>query len=88
MSAHSGSGLPRTGPSFIIILRSFANGGSSLTGIEAISNAVSAFRQPEGRNARQILVIMSSILAFLVLGVSLLAHLTHAMPYTVGLPRP
>jgi hypothetical protein len=35
--------------------RAFANGGSSLTGIEAVSNAVSALRPPEGRNARQLL---------------------------------
>ena len=50
----------RTGcsPSAIIftLLRAFANGGSSLTGIEAVSNAVSAFRPPEGRNARRVLV--------------------------------
>src|SRR5215469_9215809 len=40
-----------------VLLRAFANGGSSLTGIEAVSNAVSAFRPPEGRNARRLLVI-------------------------------
>ena len=39
-----------------VLLRAFANGGSSLTGIEAVSNAVSAFRPPEGLNARQVLV--------------------------------
>ena len=57
-----------TAPSFIVILRSFANGGSSLTGLEAISNGVGAFREPTSRNARQTLVVMSSVLAFLVLG--------------------
>ncbi len=31
-----------------MLMRSFANGGSSLTGIEAVSNAVSAFKPPEG----------------------------------------
>ena len=36
------------GLAFISLLRSFANGGSSLTGLEAISNGVSSFRQPEG----------------------------------------
>ena len=40
-----------------VLLRAFANGGSSLTGIEAVSNAVSAFRPPEGLNARKVLVI-------------------------------
>ena len=39
-----------------VLLKAFANGGSSLTGIEAVSNAVGAFRKPEGRNARQVLV--------------------------------
>jgi amino acid transporter len=82
---HAGSGL-LYGASFIIILRSFANGGSSLTGLEAISNGVGAFREPTARNARQTLVVMSSVLAFLVLGVTLIAHWTHAVPYTAGSP--
>jgi len=74
------------GLAFITLLRSFANGGSSLTGLEAISNGVSSFRRPESRNARVTLVAMSSVLAFLVLGVTLLAHWTHAVPYTIGSP--
>jgi amino acid transporter len=74
------------GLAFITLLRSFANGGSSLTGLEAISNGVSSFRRPESRNARWTLVIMSSVLAFLVLGVTLLAHWTHAIPYALGSP--
>ena len=69
-----------------VILKSFANGGSSLTGLEAISNGVGAFRKPEARNGRITLVIMSSVLGFLVLGVSLLAHWSHAAPYSVGSP--
>ena len=39
-----------------ILLKAFANGGSSLTGLEAISNGVSAFKPPEGPNARRTLV--------------------------------
>jgi amino acid transporter len=74
------------GLAFITLLRAFANGGSSLTGLEAISNGVASFRPPTGRNARFTLVIMSSVLAFLVLGVTLLAHWTHAVPYTAGSP--
>jgi amino acid transporter len=66
--------------------RAFANGGSSLTGIEAVSNAVSALRPPEGRNARQLLVIQGSIVAFLIAGISWLAHVTHAVPYMNGFP--
>ena len=80
-----GSGL-LYGAGIIIVLRAFANGGSSLTGLEAISNGVSTFRQPEGPNARRVLVIMSTILGCLVAGVSLLAHITHAVPYVNGSP--
>jgi amino acid transporter len=69
-----------------VLLRAFANGGSSLTGIEAVSNAVSALRPPEGRNARQILVTQGSIVAFLIAGISWLAHVTHATPYQGGYP--
>jgi amino acid transporter len=69
-----------------MLAKAFANGGSSLTGIEAVSNAVSALRPPEGRNARQILVTQGSIVAFLIAGISWLAHLTHATPYEAGYP--
>ena len=68
------------------LLRAFANGGASLTGIEAVSNAVSAFKPPEGINARRVLVIEGLILGTLVAGISWLAHLTHAAPYQVGFP--
>ena len=67
-------------------LRAFANGGASLTGLEAVSNGISSFRRPEARNGRTALVVMCSILGFLVLGTSLLAHVTHAVPYAAGTP--
>jgi amino acid transporter len=69
-----------------VLLRAFANGGSSLTGIEAVSNAVSAFRPPEGINARKVLVTEGLILGSLVAGISWLAHITHAAPYVSGVP--
>ncbi|HXT88446.1 MAG TPA: amino acid permease [Trebonia sp.] len=69
-----------------MLARAFANGGSSLTGIEAVSNSVSALRPPEGRNARQILVTQGTIVAFLIAGISWLAHVTHAIPYEAGYP--
>src|SRR5580658_5384817 len=68
------------------LLKSFANGGSSLTGIEAVSNAVSAFKPPEGINARKVLVTEGIILGTLVAGISWLAHLTHAAPHLSGYP--
>jgi amino acid transporter len=69
-----------------ILARAFANGGSSLTGIEAVSNAVSALRPPEGRNARELLVAQGCIVAFLIAGISWLAHITRAVPYQTGVP--
>ncbi|MCX6445902.1 MAG: APC family permease, partial [Actinobacteria bacterium] len=69
-----------------ILLRAFANGGSSLTGLEAISDGVALFKTPEHVNARRTLVIMSSLLGSLVLGVSWFAHKIHAMPYESGTP--
>ena len=69
-----------------IIGRAFANGGSSLTGIEAVSNAVSALRPPEGRNARHLLVTQGCIVAFLIAGISWFAFVTHAAPYRDGFP--
>ena len=82
---HSGSGL-LLGASVFIMLRSFANGGSSLTGVEAISNGVSALRPPEGRRARKVYVLMSTTLGGLVLGISFLARWTHAAPFLAGAP--
>src|ERR1700693_2130967 len=67
-------------------LRAFANGGASLTGLEAVSNGISTFRRPEARNGRIALIVMCSILGFLVLGTSLIAHWTHAVPYAAGTP--
>lgn len=85
VAVHSGNGLV-LGASLLVVLRAFANGGSSLTGVEAISNTVSAFRKPQGRNARNVLTVMACILGFLVAGVSFLAFVTHATPYATGYP--
>jgi amino acid transporter len=74
------------GAGLVIVLRAFANGGSSLTGLEAISNGVATFKPPEGTNARRVLVIMATILGTLVLGVSLIAHATHPVPFISGSP--
>jgi amino acid transporter len=75
-----------TGAAIFILLRAFANGGSSLTGLEAISDGVALFKAPEADNAKRTLVIMSSILGTLVIGVSWFAHKIHAMPYESGTP--
>ena len=64
-----------------ILLRAFANGGSSLTGLEAISDGVALFKAPEHTNAKRTMVIMSTLLGSLVLGVSWFASHIHAVPY-------
>jgi amino acid transporter len=75
-----------SGAAIFVLLKAFANGGSSLTGLEAISNGVSAFKAPAGPNARKTLSIMSVMLGSLVLGISYLAYETHATPYASGSP--
>jgi amino acid transporter len=75
-----------TGAAIFILLRAFANGGSSLTGLEAISDGVALFKTPEHVNARRTLVVMSCLLGTLVLGVSYFAHHIQAMPYESGTP--
>jgi amino acid transporter len=82
---HQGSGLIM-GATLLIVLRAFANGGSSLTGVEAISNTVNSLRKPEGVNARKVMTVMACILAFLLAGVAWLTHVTHATPYIDGYP--
>jgi hypothetical protein len=57
-----------------------------VTGVEAISNGVSAFRPPEWKNARTTLVIMASLLAVMFLGISLLNWRLHVAPYEEGSP--
>jgi amino acid transporter len=77
---HQGNGLVM-GATVLVVLRAFANGGTSLTGVEAISNTVNVFREPQGLNARRVLTIMACILGFLLAGVAWLAFVTHATPY-------
>jgi amino acid transporter len=75
-----------SGLGIFYLLKAFANGGSSLTGLEAISDGVSAFKSPPGPNARRTLGIMSSMLAFLVVGVGWLSMETHSAPFQDGSP--
>ena len=82
---HQGNGLVM-GATVLVVLRAFANGGTSLTGVEAISNTVNVFRAPQGYNARRVLTVMALILGFLLAGVSWLAFVTHATPYVAEYP--
>ena len=82
---HQGGGLVM-GATVLVVLRAFANGGTSLTGVEAISNTVNVFRAPQGYNARRVLTVMACILGFLLAGVAWLAYITHATPYVAEYP--
>jgi amino acid transporter len=81
----AGSGL-FYGASLFVVLHAFASGGAAVTGVEAISNGVPAFKQPAWRNARTTLVIMGSLLGAMFLGLSVLAAKVHAAPYESGTP--
>ena len=82
---HEGSGLVM-GATILIVLRAFANGGTSLTGVEAISNTVNYLREPQGPNARKVLTAMACILGLLLAGVAYLVYVTHATPYITEYP--
>ncbi|WP_372468115.1 APC family permease [Microbacterium maritypicum] len=60
----------------LLILRAFSSGCSALTGVEAVSNGVPAFRAPKARNAQSTLVLMGSIAACLFAGLTALALIT------------
>ena len=63
-----------------LLLGAFANGCAALTGIEAISNGVQAFKQPESRNAATTLSWMAALLITMFLGASVLAYLYNIHP--------
>ncbi|MFY9578274.1 MAG: APC family permease [Gaiellaceae bacterium] len=66
--------------SLFVLLKAFASGSAALTGVESISNGVTAFRHPQARNASQTLLAMAAIAISLFLGVSYLAVKMHALP--------
>jgi amino acid transporter len=82
---HQGNGLVM-GATVLVLLRAFANGGTSLTGVESIADAVNIFRKPQGPNARRVLTAMACILGFLLVGVIYLVHATHATPFVAEYP--
>ncbi|CAN5718065.1 APC family permease [soil metagenome] len=66
---------PDTGAiGLLLILRAFSSGAVALTGVEAISNGVPAFRKPESRNASITLIIMGGLLGAFFFGISVLAN--------------
>lgn len=74
------------GLTLFLILKSFAAGCSAMTGVEAISNGVPAFKKPEPRNARTTLTWMAVILGTLFIGITVLATSFHIQANAAGNP--
>jgi len=66
--------------SLFLILRAFSSGSTALTGVEAISNGITAFKEPKSQNAATTMAWMSGILGTLFLGITFLALQIHAVP--------
>ncbi len=66
--------------SVLLLMRAFADGCSAITGVEAVSNGVPAFKPPEWRNARTTLTVMGVLVAVMFLGLSYLAGVVGALP--------
>ena len=66
------------------LLKGFASGAVALTGVEAISNGVPAFKKPESKNASTTMIWMGLILGSLFFGVSVLAHHLRPIPTESG----
>jgi len=67
--------------SLFLIMRAFSSGCAALTGTEAVSNGIPAFRPPESRNAGIVLTWMAAILATTFLGITYLAHVYQVVPH-------
>ena len=63
-----------------LILKAFSSGTTALTGVEAISNGVTAFKEPRSKNAGGTLIMMAVILGSMMLGITFLAHQVGALP--------
>ncbi|MGH7555992.1 MAG: APC family permease, partial [Longimicrobiales bacterium] len=70
-SVHEFGSSPIT---WFLILRAFSSGAAALTGVEAISNGIPAFKKPEPQNAQTTLVMMAIILGALFIGITVLAN--------------
>ncbi|NYG07337.1 amino acid transporter [Phycicoccus badiiscoriae] len=70
----------------LLCLRAFASGCTALTGVEAISNGVPAFKKPQSKNAATTLLIMGALAITMFSGITALALATHARAYHDGNP--
>jgi amino acid transporter len=72
--------VPVESLSLLLVMRAFADGCSAITGVEAVSNGVPAFKPPEWRNARTTLTVMGALVATMFIGLSYLAGVSGAIP--------
>src|SRR5205085_3025519 len=72
------------GITLFLLLHAFASGGAAMTGVEAISNGVPAFKPPEWKNARSTLMVMGTLLGVMFLGLSWLASRLRVIPDPTG----
>jgi amino acid transporter len=70
---------PETALTFFVLLRAFSQGTTALTGVEAISNGVPAFRYPQSKNAATTLAMMGALSISMFLGISWLADKTNVV---------
>ncbi|PYR13722.1 MAG: amino acid permease [Acidobacteria bacterium] len=63
-----------------LVLRAFANGCTAMTGVEAVSNGVPAFRPPEAKNAAATMLMMAVLSIAMFLGITLLSQTYHILP--------
>jgi len=75
-----GSIHPTEALSLVVILKAFAAGCSSLTGVEAIANAVPAFRTPRVKRAQRCEVALGVLLGVMLIGLSAQIRLHHVVP--------
>ncbi|EHO52275.1 APC family permease [Lentilactobacillus kisonensis] len=73
-------GAPVEGMTLILFFRAFSSGSSSLTGVEAISNAVPNFKSPKSKNASATLAIMATILACFFGGITYMSYYMGIVP--------
>jgi amino acid transporter len=71
---------PVQGLTVVLMLRAFSAGCAALTGVEAVSDGVPAFKPPEARNARIVLAWLGAILVTLFLGITFLSRHYHVVP--------
>lgn len=74
--------------SLFLILRAFSSGCTALTGVEAVTDGVPAFRPPEAKNASNVLGILGIILITMFLGLTYLAHSMHVVPFPADMEGP